>query len=652
MKLEIRYSKNHRAKAPSALSTAAACCLLGCLTVSADLVNWTGGAAPDLDWSAAGNWNGGLPDVANDLKFYNDATSSETNTVNNIVDADVTAHSLQYGQSNYLFHTTQIAAGQTLTITNETDVYADPALAVGALITAEESLQVYSTITGAGGTLSVASNNTAMFWVGQGSYTNFTTPRATLDLSGLDTFNSGAGKFYVGVKIGTTATHPLHQNWPSGTLILAKTNTIVAAGGTGAVGIGRSLLVGYSPSNGGTSYLYLGKRNTIFAKSVSVGDRKSTATMAFYEAFTNDNPVAVFRSHTGGLMANFGIGDDFAETGTAVVNNGTVDFTGGTVDAVVDNMIVARGQNINNRDTVAYGALTFERGSIDVNTLRIGTQLGYTITTRGGVPRGTVTVNATDDGPAVLKVNNTFTLAEVRVPHANANNVTATLNIVGGSVIAPSITTTSVVSGATIYRGTSEILMNGGSLSVPYGTVGSPAYPITTLQMGDARLKLSALTGVTNVVVSTLITASTTNNTIDIAAVSAVTAYPAQFALIGYGTLGGALDFTLGSLPSAYQGYLSNNVDNATIDLVLTSGPAATQPTIESLVLSETELAIGGSGGAPNGLFDLLSAPDVTTPLANWTVEASGSFDDSGNFSLTHPFSPETAARFFALRLR
>lgn len=625
---------------------------MGCLSASAGVVNWTGDAAPDLNWSAAGNWNGGLPNAADDLKFYNDATSSDTNTVNNIADADVTAHSLHYAQSNYLFHTTQIGAGRTLTITNEPDVYAGSSFAVGALITPEESLQVYTTVTGAGGTLSISSNNTALLWVGQGSSINFTTPRATLDLSALDTFDCSAGKFYVGVKVGTVATDPLHQNWPSGTLILAKTNTIVAAGGSGAVGIGRSLLVGYSPSNGGTSYMYLGKRNTIFAKGISVGDRKSVATMAFYEGFTNDTPVAVFRSHTGGRLANFGIGDDFAETGTGVVNDGTVDFTGGTVDVLADNVIVARGQNIANRDTAANGMLTFERGTIEANTLRIGSQFGYTVTARGGVPHGTVNVNGTVEGPAVLRVNDTLTLAEVKVPHANANAVTATLNIVGGSVIAPNITTTATTNGTTIYRGNSTIVVNGGSLSVPFGTVGAPGYPITLLQLGDARLILSALSGMTNVVASTLTPASTTNNTIDIAGVSAVTAYPAQFALISYEALGGAYDFALGTLPSAYQGYLSNNVDNATIDLVLTSGPVPIQPAIGSLVLAGDNWAISGNNGAPGGLFELLSSTDVTAPLASWSVEANGIFDGSGGFSIARPINPATPANYYALRLR
>ncbi len=634
--------------------------LAGGLSAFADLVNWTGGAAPNLNWSAIGNWNGGLPDAANDLKFYDDATASEANTVNNIMDADATVRSLQYGQSNYLFHTTQFAAGQTLTVSNEPDVFADPSLAVGALITPEESLQVYTTITGAGGTLSISSNNTAMLWVGQGSYTNFTTPRATLDLSGLDTFNCSAGKVYVGVKIGTTAGNPLHINWPSGTLILAKTNTLVAGGGSGGVGIGRSLLVGYSPSNGGTSYMYLGKRNTIYAKSISVGDRKSVATMAFYEGFTNDNPVAVFRSHTGERVADIGVGDDFAETGTGVVNNGTVDFSGGTVDVLANNVIIARGQNVANRDTSATGTLTFDRGTIDVNTLRIGTQLGYTVTTRGGVPHGTVNVNATAQGPAVLKVNDTFTMAEVKVPHNNANNVTALLNIGGGQVNVVSITSVAVTNstGDTVYRGTSTIVVTNGGLLSASGVVGEPENPISELQMGDARLELAAANDRTNVVVTMLTTLSPTTNTITVASIALQTNYPVQFPLISYSLLNGSYDdLALGSLPTAspsYQGYLSNNIANSSVDLVLTSGPVhvPAPPRISEVRPSgATELAITATNGTPGASCLILTASDPTQPLSTWTPVATGVFDNTGALTVTIPLSPETTAAFFILQV-
>src|SRR6185436_13221084 len=58
-----------------------------------------------------------------------------------------------------------------------------------------------------------------------------------------------------------------------------------------------------------------------------------------------------------------------------------------------------------------------------------------------------------------------------------------------------------------------------------------------------------------------------------------ITAYPSQFPIISYTTPDGNLNsFILGTLPSAspaFQGYISNNVANLSIDLVVTNGPAA-----------------------------------------------------------------------------
>ena len=563
----IRNMKKNRSNPLSLLPTAAAVAFLGCATLPAATIVWTNGPT-DMNWSSADNWIGGVaPGATDDVRFYDDGTAGSPGAVNNIVSADTSISSLQYAPSNYLYHTTEIASGRTLTVTN--------GLTAGGTLTADGSLQVFSSITGAGGALSVSGNTSARLWVGQGSTVNFTTPLATLDMSGLDTFQSTAGLVSVGVKLGTVAGNPLHLNWPQGTLILAKTNLIVAAGSPGTLG-NAAVMVGYSPSNPGIGIVQLGQTNAILANGVSVGDRRSMGTINFYSGVSANNPSLFLRNATGARLANLWIGDEFAEGGTATTSTGTVDLTGGTLDAQVDNLIVARGMNVNNRATVATGTLTFEAGLLDVNTLRIGTQTGYTVTTQGGIPKGTVTVNSGANGAAVLLVNNTFTMAEVKVPHANANNVTANLNINGGTVIAPSITTTATTNGATIYRGASTITISSGTLTVTNGIIGAPGYPITTLTLGDSVLEIPVPASGPAVVVSTLQTTSSTNNTVNLSSLPLVASYPAQFPVIRYAGFGGAFDLQVGTLPAGspvYQGYLVDNPANGTIDLVLTAGP-------------------------------------------------------------------------------
>src|SRR5687768_12986846 len=88
-------------------------------SVSAAPVIWSGASTPDLNWSTGGNWIGGVqPTSADDVKFFDDGADgtplNPNNIVNNLFSGSVL--SLQYAQSNLLYHTTQIEAGKTLTV--------------------------------------------------------------------------------------------------------------------------------------------------------------------------------------------------------------------------------------------------------------------------------------------------------------------------------------------------------------------------------------------------------------------------------------------------------------------------------------------------------------------------------------------------------
>jgi autotransporter-associated beta strand protein len=75
--------------------------------------------------------------------------------------------------------------------------------------------------------------------------------------------------------------------------------------------------------------------------------------------------------------------------------------------------------------------------------------------------------------------------------------------------------------------------------------------------------------------VNTLVTGGTTN-LLDVTAIQNVASYPAQFTVIKYnGSIGGAgFNFGLGSVPTvATTGYVSNNVNNSSVDIVLLNGP-------------------------------------------------------------------------------
>lgn len=136
-----------------------------------------------------------------------------------------------------------------------------------------------------------------------------------------------------------------------------------------------------------------------------------------------------------------------------------------------------------------------------------------------------------------------------------------------------------VNSGATLdYSGVTGGFSSYNPIGVDGGTLigDTSSSGISDLELTNATVALSVSPAKTNLVVSTLNT-SGGGNVINIASVLNVTSYPARFTLVQYGSLGGAgFNFTLGSVPTVTtSGYVSNDVADSEIVLVLTSGPKA-----------------------------------------------------------------------------
>src|SRR5205807_3148400 len=81
-----------------------------------------------------------------------------------------------------------------------------------------------------------------------------------------------------------------------------------------------------------------------------------------------------------------------------------------------------------------------------------------------------------------------------------------------------------------------------------------------------SSLTLPTSSGTPGAVVTTL-APSGTSDTINVSAVPGL----GQFQLIAYALLNGTFDFTLGTLPPAYQGYISNNAAGFSVDVVITN---------------------------------------------------------------------------------
>ena len=495
------------------------------------------------NWSVPGNWSpSGVPGIASDVIFGNTGAGSP-NT--NDVSAE-TIDALTYDWNNQAQQTTVIPSGQTLTVNSS--------LAAGSALILEGSASAAPTastlapaaITG-GGNLVLSGAGDIVVHIGNATAG---THMATLDLSGLNNLTANVGRLLIGqANAGATV------NRPSGTLILAATNTITLTGASPQI----MLQDGGSNANGGTaSVLTLGQVNFINADTMRLGGQKGNASMGFNPALSA--PSLTIRN-TDGVSPCTVI--DFGYNAATSTGNSTVmtaDFTPGTVDISANLIHIAQG-GIGSGTGTCAGTLTVGAGTLNVGTFEIGYA---NATTTSGATTGTVNVNNNGSFPAGALVQVSTMLRLARTNSPLGGTVTGTLNITGGTVQANTI-----VSGG----GVSVINVNSSGTLTVSNTAGTLAAPIGTFFMSSSTLNLPASSAGAAVSVKSL-TGDGSSSVINISKISPIGAYPTTLPIIHYQTESGE-NFTLGSLPTG--GYSGTIVDagGGTIFLNLTAGPIA-----------------------------------------------------------------------------
>ena len=93
----------------------------------------------------------------------------------------------------------------------------------------------------------------------------------------------------------------------------------------------------------------------------------------------------------------------------------------------------------------------------------------------------------------------------------------------------------------------------------------------------------------------------------------------------------------------------SNNLANDGSIIVLSTTVQHPLITSVHLAAGSTNIIFGGTNGLVGGNYNVLSSTNLAQ--TNWTVEATGTFDGSGNFSVTNPITPGTPQKFYRLQL-
>lgn len=523
------------------------------------------------NWSAAGSWLPAVvPTVGTNVLFTNNTgAATSAGTVDNTVDLSFggTIGSLQFAQNTNnaginFYHTMQIASGQTLTVANGLTV---GTLTDGVGAGPGTNVMVNTTITGAGGKLAVTGGNLVVNQASAQAGAHL----AVLNMTNLDTFTANIGRLQVGVANGV--------NRAEGNLFLAKTNVITLSGSA------PQLYMGFNNgnNNSGNNFpvLQLGLSNAIFVDSITVSADKQgnpASRLLFNPVFTNNNPYAYFRGTNGATsrVSSWILGNNSGQTKTGSTSDGTNDFTGGTLDTMVNSMIIGISEHYDGNPSdltsgSGSGTFTFSGGTNNVNSLILGQRIA---TIGNSVGSGTMNVN----GTGTLIVNNGICMSFFPAG-ANAVYGAANLNINGGTVLAATITNGAPSSGGLTAPNSVNITMTGGTLGLTtlLGSIGTVAAPLNTITFSGSTLQMP-ISGLQTNVVATTVNANGATNIINISSVPAnVITYPTQFPLIAYGSLGGIFNFGVSNLPGTYQGYISNNTTSSRIDLVLTSGPTS-----------------------------------------------------------------------------
>ena len=382
----------------------------------------------DKQWSTGTNWNpdiAGLPGVGDTVTFDDTGSSATQATVTNILTSSTTIDALSYAlpyveyANSSIHHTTQLAAGVTLTV--------DGAFSAGILSggpnpdgTATNTTTGSVTITGqsAGDGALVINAGSTDIAIGYNDPTwHHGTRNFTFDLRGLGSFTATTtGTFYLANGARDDAD-----------LYLADTTNTIRAD--------RIALAGWNSN----PTIYLGGDTTLNADSIVLGGGLPGG-MSISGQWNSGQPSIVFRSDltdpsvvirdeagTGRANLTIGIGGNMNSD-----NTGKVDFSGGAVDALLGAVIIGQGYPGMGVGNDGIGTLTFGEGTIDATTITVA----YTAsgTRVGNASTGTLNIN----GPGALIVDSLI----VADQQDTANDVptTGTVNFNAGALLATLIT--------------------------------------------------------------------------------------------------------------------------------------------------------------------------------------------------------------------
>ncbi|WFB34969.1 autotransporter-associated beta strand repeat-containing protein [Kiritimatiellota bacterium B12222] len=462
---------------------------------------WTG-AGGDDNWTTPGNWDTNASPAGQDVSFGNTDKTGST-TVNSIVDTDVTVSSLSFLNTGYNnasdWQVVEIGTDQTLTLNGSGLTSPGNVLFVGDLTPTPSQTFTRAKITGGGSLVVDAVNDNVLLAKISSNHLGTT----ELDLTGLGSFTADVANFYVGL-----------GNRTSNTLKLAST-------GAGTNFITADKLV-MGDSDGGTgsgmNILELGRNNTLNVDAIMVGapevfendGQTASGKMVFQTLTGGDTPSVVIRAKDGVGRADLTVAyHDSSQQGYQNLS-GEVDFTGGTVDALLGDVLIGRHNAYSGSGHTggATGTLSMAAGTIDATAVVLGQTevrssssaepaLGILNVSGGSFTAGTMTLGNNigsnlSDGNTSGKAHGTLNISGTGAVSVTGDltmgsktggstDVTATVDIAGGSL---TVGGNMAEGNSALPEITSSVKLHGGTLDMTGGTVQVDTF---TLESGTLK---------------------------------------------------------------------------------------------------------------------------------------------------------------------
>jgi hypothetical protein len=102
------------------------------------------------------------------------------------------------------------------------------------------------------------------------------------------------------------------------------------------------------------------------------------------------------------------------------------------------------------------------------------------------------------------------------------------------------------------------------------------------------------------------------------------------------------------TFPNVVNSNNASYLEVGEVEFLGVPGGGVAQPVISTPKLSGGNLSISGSGGTPNGTYTVQTNASLTLP--NWGAASTGTFDGSGNFSVSLPVSSNNPRLFYRIK--